>query len=79
MLSQKPFVLDLAVGEGLANLAQQMGVYLAVNQNGRWAPHFSYLRELVKTGALGQISTLEFSLHFDHNWTLDTRLMTSII
>lgn len=43
VLSQKPFVLDLDEGERLANLADERGLKLAVNQNGRWAPHFSYI------------------------------------
>ena len=38
VLSQKPFTLDLAEGERLANLADELGLKLAVNQNGRWAP-----------------------------------------
>ncbi|HEU4741224.1 MAG TPA: Gfo/Idh/MocA family oxidoreductase, partial [Meiothermus sp.] len=50
VLSQKPLVLDLDEGERLCDLAQQKGVRLAVNQNGRWAPHFSYIREAVRTG-----------------------------
>ena len=44
VLSQKPFVLDLNVGEELADLADARGVRLAVNQNGRWALHFSWMR-----------------------------------
>ena len=51
VLSQKPFVLDLDVGERLVELANRNGVRLAVNQNGRWAPHFSYLREAVPARA----------------------------
>ena len=41
VLSQKPFVLDLDEGQALVDLADKMGVRIAVNQNGRWAPHFS--------------------------------------
>ena len=41
VLSQKPFVLDLDDGTRLADLADESGVVLAVNQNGRWAPHLS--------------------------------------
>ena len=53
VLSQKPFVLDLDVGQRLVDLADEMGVKLAVNQNARWAPHFSYIREAVRAGLLG--------------------------
>jgi predicted dehydrogenase len=72
VLSQKPFVLDLAVGERLAALADAHGRVLAVNQNGRWAPHFAYLRRLAAAGHLGMVSSVDMSLHFDHNWTADT-------
>ena len=41
VLSQKPFVIDLDDGEKLVDLADKNNVKLAVNQNGRWAPHFS--------------------------------------
>src|SRR5262249_23959680 len=50
VLSQKPFVLDLDVGDRLCDRAAAGGVKLAVNQNGRWAPHFAYIREAVRTG-----------------------------
>ena len=72
VLSQKPFVLDLDIGEKLVDLAEQQGVKLAVNQNGRWAPHFSYIRRAIKTGLLGQIMSVHFSVHWDHNWIIGT-------
>ena len=50
VLSQKPFVVDLAIGRELADLADQHGVKLAVNQNGRWAPHVSYMRQAIDAG-----------------------------
>jgi predicted dehydrogenase len=72
VLSQKPFVLDLDVGEHLADLADQQGVRLAVNQNGRWAPHFAYLRQAVASGLLGQLTSASLSVHWDHSWTIGT-------
>jgi predicted dehydrogenase len=72
ILSQKPFVLDLDVGERLVELAEAEGVKLAVNQNGRWAPHFSYMRHAVDRGYIGTVSSVEFSIHWDHNWVKDT-------
>jgi predicted dehydrogenase len=68
VLSQKPFVTDLDVGERLADLADQMNVKLAVNQNGRWAPHFSYIREAVRAGLLGAIDAIHCDVHWDHSW-----------
>jgi predicted dehydrogenase len=72
VLSQKPFVTDLDQGLRLAELADQVQRRLAVNQNGRWAPHFSYLRQAVATGLLGELSSVEMSIHWDHTWVAGT-------
>ena len=72
VLSQKPFVLDLDTGERLVALARERGLQLAVNQNGRWAPHFSWMREAVRAGLLGEVESLHCNVHFDHNWTATT-------
>ena len=72
VLSQKPFVLDLDVGQSLADLAGQQGVRLAVNQNGRWAPHFSYIREAVRAGLIGEVVGVHCGVHWDHGWIRGT-------
>jgi predicted dehydrogenase len=72
VLSQKPFVLDIDVGQRLADLADRRGVRLAVNQNARWAPHFSYIREAIRAGLLGRVAAAHFDIHWDHNWVLGT-------
>jgi predicted dehydrogenase len=72
VLSQKPFVLDLDVGERLVDLADRKGVRLAVNQNGRWAPHFSYIRQAIATGLLGDINNVDMTVHWDHSWIIGT-------
>jgi len=72
VLSQKPFVLDLDVGARLADVADEMGVKLAVNQNARWAPHFSYIREAVYAGLIGTIDSVHCYLHWDHSWVKGT-------
>ena len=72
VLSQKPFVLDLAVGERLAALADAQGVKLAVNQNGRWAPHFSYIAAAIHAGLVGEVASVDFTLQWDHTWTAGT-------
>ncbi|MCW5552589.1 MAG: Gfo/Idh/MocA family oxidoreductase [Verrucomicrobiae bacterium] len=76
VLSQKPFVLDLAVGQRLADLADRQGVRLAVNQNGRWAPHWSFLRQLVEHRTLGKLATIDFTLAWDHSWIASTPFNT---
>jgi len=72
VLSQKPFVLDLEVGERLADLADERGLKLAVNQNGRWAPHFSYIRRAISQGIIGEVTAAHLSVFWDHRWTADT-------
>jgi len=68
VLSQKPFVLDLDVGEELIKLAHKNGVKLAVNQNARWAPHFCYLRKAIEANLLGKVISIDVSLQWDHTW-----------
>lgn len=74
VLSQKPFVVDVDLGERLATLADERGVTLAVNQNGRWAPHFSYIRQAVDAGLLGTVTGAHASVDWDHNWIGETEL-----
>ncbi|MEO6760391.1 MAG: Gfo/Idh/MocA family oxidoreductase [Saprospiraceae bacterium] len=68
VLSQKPYVLDLADGHRLVELARKHHVKLAVNQNGRWAPHFSYLRNAIEAGLIGDVVSVDFTALFDQTW-----------
>lgn len=72
VLSQKPFVVDLDLGARLIALAHRRGCKLAVNHNGRWAPHFSYLRHAVAAGVLGDVMSARFSVQWNHDWIADT-------
>ncbi|GAA2885774.1 putative dehydrogenase [Aminobacter niigataensis] len=72
VLSQKPYVLDLDTGERLADLAERQGVKLAVNQNGRWAPHLAWMREAVRTGLIGDLVSCHVSIHWNHGWIKGT-------
>lgn len=72
VLSQKPFVHSLEDGERLCDLAGEMGVKLAVNQNGRWAPHLAYIREAVRAGILGDLTSAHVRIHWDHTWVRGT-------
>ena len=72
VLSQKPFVLDLDDGARLVEFAEARGLVLAVNQNGRFAPHLSYLREALRAGLIGELHSCHAALHWDHGWTAGT-------
>jgi predicted dehydrogenase len=68
VLSQKPFVLSLDDGERFCDLADMNNVKFAVNQNGRWAPHFSYIREAVNHNIVGEVMSVHVGVHWDHTW-----------
>ena len=72
VLSQKPFVTDLDRGDDLVKLAEDHGVHLAVNQNGRWAPHMAWMREAVRTGQIGDVLSVHLAIHWNHGWTAGT-------
>ena len=72
VLSQKPFVDDRKDGERLIELASERGLKLAVNHNGRWAPHFSYMAAAIRAGVIGEVASIDFVLHWDHTWTAGT-------
>jgi predicted dehydrogenase len=56
----------------LVELAAQKGLQLAVNQNGRWAPHLSYIREAASAGLVGAVTGVHVSIHWDHTWIAGT-------
>lgn len=72
VLSQKPFVTDLDLGQRLLGLARANGVKLAVNQNGRWAPHMAWMRAAVRSGLIGEVTGVHCSLHWNHLWVKGT-------
>lgn len=72
VLSQKPFVTDLETGKRLTLLAEEHGRRLAVNQNARWAPHMSWMREAVRANLVGEIACVDVTIHWDHSWVVGT-------
>jgi predicted dehydrogenase len=72
VLSQKPFVENLDDGRELVELAERRGLKLAVNQNGRWAPHLAYLREAVRAGLIGEVTGIHVEIRWNHGWIAGT-------
>ncbi|MFG0248411.1 MAG: Gfo/Idh/MocA family protein [Phycisphaeraceae bacterium JB051] len=68
VLSQKPFVLDLDFGRELVDLADACGVKLAVNQNARWAPNMSWMRQAIAANLIGHVSSVDSLVAWDHTW-----------
>lgn len=78
VLSQKPFVEDLETGERLVELAAEHDVKLAVNQNGRWAPHFAYVRQAIADELIGSVHGVTCNVHWDHNWIGDVPALDAV-
>jgi predicted dehydrogenase len=68
ILSQKPFVTDLDFGMRIVEKAERKGVRLAVNHNGRWAPHWSWIRHAIAAGLLGEVASARVAVNWNHNW-----------
>lgn len=67
VLSQKPFVEEIAIGESLVAAAREAGVFLAANQNGRWAPHLGGMLALVRAGLIGRVQSADFQVAWPHD------------
>ena len=79
VLSQKPFVEEIAVGEGLVKAAREVGVLLAANQNGRWAPHLGAMLAMVRAGLIGRVQSADFQVAWPHDEVVaDKPLFTSM-
>jgi predicted dehydrogenase len=72
VLSQKPFVEKLDDGRDLVELAARRNVKLAVNQNGRWAPHLAFMREAVRAGLVGEVTGVHVEIRWNHGWIAGT-------
>ncbi|HEY2932295.1 MAG TPA: Gfo/Idh/MocA family oxidoreductase [Acidobacteriota bacterium] len=72
VLSQKPFTTDLSFGRRMVKLAAKRKVKLAVNTNGRWAPHFSYIRHVIRKGLIGDVLSVQCTVSWNHNWVAGT-------
>jgi predicted dehydrogenase len=55
VLAQKPLALDLGAALRIANEADERGVRVAVNQNGRWSPPWRIATLLIEQGAIGDV------------------------
>ena len=79
VLSQKPFVRDLGLGAELTGLADRQQRVLAVNQNGRWAPHFSYLLQATRRGLIGTVTSADFAVYWPHDLDIEHHPVFSVM
>jgi predicted dehydrogenase len=72
VLAQKPFAADLRTARQLVEEAKRLGLEVAVNQNGRWAPAWRAATLLVQQGAIGEVVAVTHLYHHDYAFTLGT-------
>jgi predicted dehydrogenase len=72
VLAQKPLAESLDVARELVEDADQRGLALAVNQNGRWAPAWRVATLLVERGAIGDVVAVSHLYDHDYGFTLGT-------
>jgi predicted dehydrogenase len=67
VISEKPMTVDAARCQAILDAIRRTGRTLRVTFNYRYAPHSSTVREVIASGAIGEI----YSVHFE--WLLDVR------
>ena len=72
VLSQKPLASDLQTARELAEEGERLGLAIAVNQNGRWAPAWRAATLLIEEGAIGDVVAVTHLYHHNYGFTLGT-------
>ena len=72
VLAQKPLAEDLDTARELVEEADRLGLRLAVNQNGRWAPAWRVATLLVERGAVGDVVAVTHLYDHNYDFTLGT-------
>jgi predicted dehydrogenase len=72
VLAQKPLAGDLETARELVSEGERLGLELAVNQNGRWAPAWRAATLLVEHGAIGDVVAVSHLYHHNYGFTLGT-------
>lgn len=70
MLCQKPLALDLDAARGIVQTAEAAGVIAAVNQQMRWDAGIAASRDLIDSGAIGQVTRAEIQVSVATPWHL---------
>jgi predicted dehydrogenase len=72
VLSQKPLALDVATARSLVDEADNRGLKLAVNQNGRWSPAWRTTTRLLEAETIGEVVSITHVLDRSFRWTIGT-------
>ncbi len=73
ILAQKPLAPSLADAAAVVKEAQRLGLKLAVNQNGRWAPPWRVATLLIEQGDIGDVLGIEHFFDISFSWIVGTR------
>lgn len=68
VLSQKPLAVSVAAARRLVDAAEQRGLKLAVNQNGRWAPPWRIATRLIEQGVIGEVMSVTHLVERKFAW-----------
>jgi predicted dehydrogenase len=72
VLAQKPLAPDLEQARELVQEGERLGLEVAVNQNGRWAPAWRAATLLIERGAIGDVVAVSHLYHHNYRFTLGT-------
>jgi predicted dehydrogenase len=73
ILAQKPLALDMDQANAIVAEAEQRGLKVAVNQNGRWAPPWRIATLLIQNGVIGEVNTITHLFDTNFAWVPGTR------
>jgi predicted dehydrogenase len=73
ILAQKPLAPSVAEARAVVAKASKLGLKLAVNQNGRWAPAWRVATRLIQLGNIGEVVGVEHFFDINYNWIIGTR------
>lgn len=71
VICTKPFLNDLSRAQDVLAAQQKSGKQVFVGQSTRFFAPFNRQREHFKSGALGELNTIETAYHADHRWFLE--------
>jgi predicted dehydrogenase len=72
VLAQKPLAGDVPTARQLVEEGERLGLSVAVNQNGRWAPAWRAATLLIAQGAVGDVVAVSHLYHHNYGFTLGT-------
>jgi len=85
VLCEKPLAMNAGDAEAMYQKAEAQGVVHMTFYTYRWLPHYRYLHELIKQGAIGRVYHCQFRFlmgfgrHGDYRWRFDRKRANGIV